>query len=250
MSARGFGPGRSNKAASVTPATVTGASNGLHLSGSDVQLGGTLSAATQILTGFNPLAIVGDAIFGKYDGASRRNLIVDSPGFQYGLGDIDFSLFGTSLFIDDAQREFRLWSGGSPMLWMSQITGNYWFGAYNGASNLCSMTINDGAEFIDFRIGSVNPSHLSLERGRMHFGDQTGHEFIDIDYNTRIYSIGDFNARNNGCYLNVNDNNNRINIDNTAHNMIVRINGTNGFTGTVAAPASITVIGGIVTNVV
>jgi hypothetical protein len=47
------------------------------------------------------------------------------------------------------------------------------------------------------------------------------------------------------CFVLVDNGNNRIDLNAAA----LRMNGTLGFSGTVAAPASITVVNGIVTNV-
>lgn len=70
-----------------------------------------------------------------------------------------------------------------------------------------------------------------------------------LDWLNNTYNIGDMDGRVNGTTLNVNDAAGSIDIANTALNAFVKINGTNGFTGVVAPVTTITVIGGIVTNV-
>ena len=65
----------------------------------------------------------------------------------------------------------------------------------------------------------------------------------------RLAQLGNIGASNNGNVFTVDDNNNLFDITNTALNAVVRINGVNGFTGVVAPPLTITVDGGIVTNV-
>jgi len=70
-----------------------------------------------------------------------------------------------------------------------------------------------------------------------------------LNLNANDCSIGDISTALNGGILQVNDAASIINIDNTAHDMGITINGITGFSGTVANPVTITVESGIVTNV-
>lgn len=65
----------------------------------------------------------------------------------------------------------------------------------------------------------------------------------------RTYSFGDIDAQDNGLNFQMDDSTGTMAILNTAMNAKLSINGVGGFTGTVAIPTSITVDGGIVTNV-
>jgi hypothetical protein len=67
--------------------------------------------------------------------------------------------------------------------------------------------------------------------------------------NARLAQLGNVGGGNNGNIFTVDDANGLFDITNNALNAIVRINGVNGFTGVVAPVNTITVDGGIVTNV-
>jgi len=67
--------------------------------------------------------------------------------------------------------------------------------------------------------------------------------------NGRLAQLGNVGAGNNGNVFTVDDANGLFDITNTALNAVVRMNGVNGFTGVVAPVNTITVDGGIVTNV-
>lgn len=73
--------------------------------------------------------------------------------------------------------------------------------------------------------------------------------FLMLDFVNTIYGIGDIAGVNNGAHLSIDDTTGIFTIDNTAHTAAVNINGVAGFTGTVAPVNTITVVGGIVTNV-
>lgn len=62
-------------------------------------------------------------------------------------------------------------------------------------------------------------------------------------------ALGDIDGNNNLMILQVDDANNRVSISNVGNNSIIRMNGVNGFTGTISPVNSITVNGGIVTAV-
>jgi hypothetical protein len=76
-----------------------------------------------------------------------------------------------------------------------------------------------------------------------------GGQFFSLDFFNSLYKLGDIVPSLNGTLFTVDDGNNRFDLSNSALNSVVRINGVNGFTGTVAPPLTITVDGGIVTNV-
>lgn len=64
-----------------------------------------------------------------------------------------------------------------------------------------------------------------------------------------LAQLGDLGVLSTGMLLHVDVPNSLVTIQDTAMNAAVQINGVNGFTGTVAPPLTITVDGGIVTNV-
>jgi len=67
--------------------------------------------------------------------------------------------------------------------------------------------------------------------------------------NGTLSTLGDVGTLSTGMIVTVDVPNSLFSIADSANNAIVRINGVNGFTGTVAPPLTITVDGGIVTNV-
>lgn len=107
--------------------------------------------------------------------------------------------------------------------------GQYTIGDATNGFNQTKILINDLALEIE----------ASSQNGRM----------MQLSNAASTYTIGDIDQLLNGTILSVDDINGDVRIENTAMNAGVVINGVNGFTGTVTPVTSITVDGGIVTNV-
>lgn len=111
-----------------------------------------------------------------------------------------------------------------------------------------------------FSIGDVvtaqNGSRLhimdNVRKIAMQFRDNVAggpKSFLLLDNITGTYTIGDVDSILLGNIAQVDDTNNIFRIKNTLNTLSVEINGQTGFTGTVSPVNSITVVGGIVTNV-
>jgi hypothetical protein len=101
--------------------------------------------------------------------------------------------------------------------------------------------INNQSQFLKIEIDNV------ADFVRMSARDAVSASFPFFNYDgpTAILGLGDPNGNMSNCFVLVDNGNNRIDLNAAA----LRMNGTLGFSGTVAAPASITVVNGIVTNV-
>lgn len=164
-------------------------------------------------------------------------LILDNANGKWGIGDLAnyiepvFEIFkastddkGFSFYAEDAAnaRVAQLSMGVIP------ATGSYITASFNDPVNNVAFDFdNQGIEFIR------NADNVFL-----------------VDFANDIYSFGDRSGGIlNGSHIEINDAANVLNIKNTANTLGININGVAGFTGTVAAPATITVNNGIVTNV-
>lgn len=74
---------------------------------------------------------------------------------------------------------------------------------------------------------------------------------FEVDFFGGNYRLGDIDNTGNGAKLEIDNNslNGILRLSNATNDLSITINGDAGFTGTVAAPATITVNNGIVTNV-
>jgi len=144
------------------------------------------------------------------------------------LGDSNSINNGTFLKIDDAVQTFEVFMGaGSQQLELDPTNDTYWLGDIPG-------TYNSTYVYIDTRsfeiAGGTDP-------------------MISGDKIVGRYLFGDIANQKNGLTLHLDDAAGRFIINNFATNSAVVINGVLGFTGTVTPVTSITVNGGIVTNV-
>lgn len=274
MGSRGFGPGRS----SATPAGGGGgglltADNGLSAVGSNVQLGGGMIMDTAIdLNGSNlnfrdsgtGLGLFLNTTAGVIDmttaaGAPRMLLnggsgllqlsggtLNGSLDFDNGAGTIAFNTFSGLVFNIDvnpsSERVFILNSSGNIMFDVNDSVQGYSIGAL-GYGNNSILVIDDASMLSTLQAGGTTV-RLALNG----LSDQ-----VDI-----FNSISNFNMSGNqismrsgivDAFIEVDGIADIIRLGNSGGNVGVQINGIAGFTGTVAAPTSITVNNGIVTNV-
>lgn len=156
-------------------------------------------------------------------------LSLDNPSGLFRLGDIANAGNNNKFAIDDANNLTYVQSGAGRTLNLDAGNGIYQFGDFDAVSNGNSIFVDDATNLMQYESG--------------------GGRRLYLDAGSNIYQIGDIDIVNNGARININDAAGLINFDNAASNVGLVINGVAGFTGTVAAPASITVNGGIVTNV-
>jgi len=198
-------------------------------------------------------------------------LSLDRAGGTYAFGDADQAVNGNLLNIDDASNLIRLRNTNVIGLDLDFASMIFQFGDTSGIGNGTSLTIDDGQSLATIQdsigsfltldranqrysigdvIGADNGLILSLNDGtsNANIGSNAG-QMLDLDQVSNLYRIGDLDAALNGGLISVDDGNGNVIIDNTLSNMGIVINGVPGFTGTVAAPATITVNNGIVTNV-
>lgn len=159
-----------------------------------------------------------------------RTLLLEGFSDTQRMGDIDQVLSGLEINLDSLNSRARILTTLGAMLdFIENVAGNiYEFGDVDGVANLTKVSLDDAN-----RIASINGS------GRMLYLNNTLFQ----------YRIGDIQPDANGTNLFIDDTTGEFRFDNTASNVSLTINGTAGFTGNVVAPASITVDGGIVTNV-
>lgn len=102
----------------------------------------------------------------------------------------------------------------------------------------------------EFSIGKLaTGSGFALDNNTLSITLQTGITVLAFSKIGNFYSFGDIDLSQNGGKILLNDIGNVLEFRNSANNLGININGVAGFTGTVVAPASITVNNGIVTNI-
>jgi len=167
-------------------------------------------------------------------GSLTEYLALDGSVFQTRLGDAYDNGNGNKLFIDDpAQR----WSLGQEVAITNMLLN------FPGAGI--------GLAFFD-SVGTnpfLLPDPATGGSAFIAAPDFTTAIALADAANGRIITMGDLNTSNSGMVAAVDVVNSLFSIADTANNAAVRINGVNGFTGVVAPPLTITVDGGIVTNV-
>lgn len=230
--------------------------------------------------GVVPAVQIGD-IFGAFD-----NYVQVIPGQKFQLNSLDpggvsqaaiigLSTAGTellSLFTTNAaaQQTFNSIDGANG-IWRATMQGGGAFGTYLRMSDF-NQRVDAGSDtgvtkhyfLLDilnnlFQMGDIDNvatgNFIEIATGNL--GSQyfryknqvapTG--FLDIDNGNAIYQMGDLDTTVNGNFIAVDDAASRFRITNAAVNAVVNINGVDGFTGTVTPVTTITVNGGIVTNV-
>lgn len=167
------------------------------------------------------------------DSGSNRWLFIDDIVGTAALGDFDNGTFGTFISIDStAARTITAVAGGTnTMLLLNYATGEYGIGDLVGGSQGSSFLIDDNDISATFR---RSPG---------------GAQYLLLNATTAFFGFGDLSQINNGNRAYITDNDNIFHLDNSTSTLQVEINGTLGFTGTVTPVNSITVDGGIVTNV-
>lgn len=185
-------------------------------------LGDNIGIGQLLIDGVNMSAVMnvgGQAAF-SLDAVSRI----------YQIGDIGGLGSNTVFKIDDTAQQVNVNFGGLAPQLLLKIDG-FSIGDINGA----------------FGSGNFNYDNASLD---FQMVDGAGGMLLDLNGSTDIYKMGDISGAHGSIQLQVDGGNARFNMDNAAHNTKIRINGVNGFTGTVGPViTSITVNGGIVTNV-
>lgn len=223
------------------PASLTGAQNGLSQVGSNVELGGnplihltsfdTAGFAFQILENGNSVILLSAGgiqfgspyVGGPYGGmelaGNRLDLVAGSSGVRYlelqdtnqtcTIGDLDIVQSGVLILIDNILPAVII---GCPL-----------------SGNNTTLNLRDNSE--EITIVSANGTWGNFNIG------------------LRLVQFGDIDGFFNGNMFVINDNLGTFDFTNGTNTATININGVNGFTGTVVAPATITVDGGIVTNV-
>lgn len=199
------------------------------------------------------------------------------------IGDINSTVNGSIFNIDDTNQKLEFLNNANTYLLADVFGGEMAFGDWTnflepvfnlqfstGGNPLGEIYVPDQAgNYVDLSMFH-NPTSRSVldivngaARYQQRFDINAGVQeeylikrpgapdriFLHLDWIANTYGIGDLSGAVNGNNLIVNDGGNAIEITNTALNAIVKINGTNGFTGTVTPVTTITVNGGIVTNV-
>lgn len=160
----------------------------------------------------------------------RRFLSLDRTNDIYQIGDIDIATNGTKFLIDNAQRQASIVDGFVKIgLFIDLNTGQYVIGDQAGGTNGTRLDIQDNAALAEIKTNISN--------------------MLTLDQGGGFYRFGDMAGAANGGVVDLNDAGNVLNLFNTAGTLGININGVAGFTGTVVAPATITVNNGIVTNV-
>lgn len=226
---------------------VLAADNGAQLNINDytnsIILGNTLKGQTVTLSMdtneyiFGPLAS-GNADNLVIDDAAQRitlnnngnqYLTLDIANHLYSIGDLSNALNNSKILIDDANQVISAEFGATlqQQLYIDPLNQTYWLGDIPNGVNSTYMYLDPTL----FEVSCANNVYLAANVA------------------TGSYVFGDFDNANNGALIQIQDNTNTFRIDNAAHNMGLTINGNPGFTGTVTPVNSITVEGGIVTNV-
>lgn len=168
-------------------------------------------------------------------------LIADVFGGQMALGD--YTNFLEPVFY----AQFSTAGNPTGEIYVPTPSGDYVdFSMFHNPTSRSVLDISNGAaryqQRFDINAG-VQEEYLIKRPGA------PDRIFLHLDWIANTYGIGDLSGAINGTNLVVADVTSSIDITNTAANAFVRINGVPGFTGTVTPVTTITVDGGIVTNV-
>lgn len=162
--------------------------------------------------------------------AAGQSLYLDMLQQIYVLGDINGVSNGTFLEIQAGLNNIAT-IGGNPgqTLRLDQSGGSYQMGDINAAANGMILDIDDTNERANIRHGAD--------------------DLLRLDFANGDYRIGAISGLGNGTEMRIDDSTGEIGFLNTASAAFLSINSTPGFTGTVTPVTTITVDGGIVTNV-
>lgn len=202
---------------------------------------------------------------------------VDPGNLTYSLGDVGFVGNGANLFLDAFNNLVFLQTSTAGTQSTLQMDDTLGFNRFTSS----------GSRFFDldyinniYRLGDIDPgsagngmqvivddfnTQVAIGQFPAAVGNNTAFSVADAspvaalssngslfhltDITNALYQHGDINNTNNGSFLTIDDNIGEFQITNNALTSIVRMNGVAGFTGVVAPPLTITVNGGIVTNV-
>lgn len=159
---------------------------------------------------------------------SEDDLILNNGG-DYRIGDLAGAGNETKLTINDPSMLADFSTAAGRMLLLDQATGVYSIGDVDGIGGGILMELTDSGGVAS--IQTINGGMLAL--------NESG----------QFYRMGDLSSFQNGNFLEVDDDASLFKLNNTANDIAVEMNGVAGFTGTVTPVTSITVDGGIVTNV-
>lgn len=169
------------------------------------------------------------------------------------LGDLDFNLTGFQMLLDYANQHFSVFTGpfpGSRFLDIDRVAGVYQFGDMDSTGDGMTLSFYGGGYSDWGDTNSLNNNTVfsvddSIQQCAAY---ENGNRMLDLNGSTNIFSIGRVTGGGN-TRLSIDDNTGIFDIRNGALTSSITMNNVPGFTGTVAAPATITVDGGIVTNV-
>lgn len=152
-------------------------------------------------------------VLGNFDGATGGQVLIDGTSFSSSLSALDGAT--TS----------------------AQYVGN----ADSGGGIVdSSLIVDDGVNRMQLAVDLANNSA---------FLAMNALNYLLFDFTAMLYQFGDVDGANLGTRFGIDDATGNFNFENAAMNAVINMNGVPGFTGTVVAPATITVNGGIVTNV-
>jgi hypothetical protein len=173
---------------------------------------------------------------------SNSFLLLDFVNGLYEIGDISGAGNGAFLRVDDAgTQEIQALANGA--FRYEDTAGNSFFIA--DASG--GMT---GGDISNLFAGAGSQFQVFGGSRRLAFTINNFTNFLfEIDASAGSYRLGDRDGIFNGNFLDIDDNASQFKVTNSALNATMVINGVLGFTGTVSPVTSITVNGGIVTNV-
>lgn len=247
---------------------VTGANNGLSLSGTIAQLGAAFPGAP--LLGSQYIDLNGNN-FSIADSSNNAGLTLGP--FVQNLGDgVDNFFLGQFLHntrldlnsvphfgIESVNYEWYIGEKttfNNPFIQANTTLGYPLMELYTGDNGGNNVNVQMNADvspfmrqFVTNSLGDQSIIDLLDTRLEYKAGNGVQNTFLYLDPANNAYYMGDYNASNNGLIIGLEDNSGQIFFANTANNAAIVMNGTAGFSGTVSPVTSITVDGGIVTNV-
>lgn len=162
--------------------------------------------------------------------AKLRTMVLEGFSDSQRIGDIDGVSSGLILNLESVNARARIQTTLGAMLdFIENVGGNlYEIGDVDGTAGLTKISLDDAN-----KIAAING----------------GGQMLYLDNSLLQYQLGDIGTVGAGTKLFIDDTTGEFRFDNTASDVSFVINGVPGFTGTVAVPTTITVDGGIVTNV-
>lgn len=184
--------------------------------------------------------------------ANAQCLQLDGASGTFALGDTGNNNNNTQIFIDDINQRAAITAVavGQEYFTVDPLNAIYSLGDLPGLVDNTFLYLDANVFEID-NAGNVAIS-TELAQGRYKFGDiggVTNGMQLFINNQPLIKEIFLGTSIGNGTNFVLNDNSGNFFFDNAAHNSVININGSAGFTGTVTPVNSITVVGGIVTAV-